>query len=135
MWLKISNNYSPNFSIPKRKAKMIKFIVILPLTLSMICDASVSVANGYKYKSKEYTKQQKINQGLTPNPKYTTCRLKKRIKSQITGKQACIYQGGNRTYEMMIESWCPKQYKCIYNPGQDEPSIDKVMESLRSVGK
>jgi N-acetylmuramoyl-L-alanine amidase len=28
MWLKISNNYSPNFSIPKRKAKMIKFIVI-----------------------------------------------------------------------------------------------------------
>lgn len=114
---------------------MIKFIVILPLTLSMICDASVSVANGYKYKSKEYTNQQKINQGLTPNPKYTTCRLKKRIKSQITGKQACIYQGGNRTYEMMIESWCPKQYKCIYNPGQDEPSIDKVMESLRSVGK
>jgi N-acetylmuramoyl-L-alanine amidase len=28
MWLKISNNYSPNFSIPKRKIKMIKFIVI-----------------------------------------------------------------------------------------------------------
>ena len=38
---------------------MIKFIVILPLTLSMICDASVSVANGYKYKSKEYTKAAK----------------------------------------------------------------------------
>ena len=92
-------------------------------------------ADGYTYKSKEYTSQQKINQGLTPNPKYTTCRIKKRIKSQITGKQACIYQGGNKTYEMMIESWCPKQYKCIYNPGQDEPSIDKVMESLRSVGK
>jgi N-acetylmuramoyl-L-alanine amidase len=28
MRLKISNNYSPNFSIPKRKNKMIKFIVI-----------------------------------------------------------------------------------------------------------
>ena len=28
MSLKISNNYSPNFSIPKRKNKMIKFIVI-----------------------------------------------------------------------------------------------------------
>ena len=28
MRLKISNNYSPNFSIPKRKTKMIKFIVI-----------------------------------------------------------------------------------------------------------
>ena len=92
-------------------------------------------ADSYTYKPKEYTTKQKINQGITPNPKYTTCRLKKRIKSQTTGKQACIYQGGNRTYEMMIESWCPKQYKCIYNPGQDEPSIDKVMESLRSVGK
>ena len=37
---------------------MIKYIVLLPLTLSMICDASVSIADGYKYKSKEYTKQQ-----------------------------------------------------------------------------
>ena len=92
-------------------------------------------ADSYTYKPKEYTTKQKINQGITPNPKYTTCRLKKRIKSQTTGKQACIYQGGNRTYEMMIESWCPKQYKCIYNPNQDEPNIDKVMESLRSVAK
>ena len=92
-------------------------------------------ADSYTYKPKEYTNKQKINQGITPNPKYTTCRLKKRIKSQTTGKQACIYQGGNRTYEMMIESWCPKQYKCIYNPNQDEPNIDKVMESLRSVAK
>jgi len=92
-------------------------------------------ASGYTYKPKAYTNQQKINKGLTPNPKYTTCRLKKRIKSQITGLQACIYQGGNKTYEMMIENFCPKQYKCIYNPGQSEPNIDDVMESLRSVGK
>lgn len=92
-------------------------------------------ASGYTYKPKAYTNQQKINKGLTPTPKYTTCRLKKRIKSQITGLQACIYQGGNKTYEMMIENFCPKQYKCIYNPGQNEPNIDDVMESLRSVGK
>ena len=92
-------------------------------------------ASGYTYKPKGYTNQQKIHQGLTPTPKYTTCRLKKRIKSQITGKQACIYQGGNKTYEMMIENFCPKQYKCIYNPNQKEPNIDDVMESLRSVGK
>ena len=48
---------------------------------------------------------------------------------------ACIYIGNNKTYEMMIESWCPKQYKCIYNPNGEEPDIDKVMESLRSIAK
>ena len=114
---------------------MTKYMVILPLTLSMLCNSDVSFADGYKYKPKAYTKQQLKHQGLTPNPKYTTCRLKKRIKSQITGKQACIYQGGNKTYELMIESWCPRQYKCLYDPGQEPPNIDKVMESLRSVGK
>ena len=62
-------------------------------------------------------------------------KLWKIVKSQITGQQACIYQGGNKTYELMIESWCPRQYKCLYDPGQEPPNIDKVMESLRSVGK
>ena len=28
MWLKITNNYSPNFSLPKRSHKKIKYIVI-----------------------------------------------------------------------------------------------------------
>jgi len=55
--------------------------------------------------------------------------------SKITKKQACIYQGGNRTFEMMIEKNCPKQYKCLYNPNGEEPDIDKVMESLRSITK
>ena len=45
------------------------------------------------------------------------------------------YQGGNKTFEMMIERNCPKQYKCIYNPNGEEPDIDKVMESLRSIAK
>jgi len=92
-------------------------------------------AFAYEYKSKDYTRQQKIWQGKIQERKYTTCRLKKIVKSQITGQQACIYQGGNKTFEMMIERNCPKQYKCIYNPNGEEPSIDKVMESLRSIAK
>ena len=88
----------------------------------------------YEYKSKSYTKQQLLNQGKGKVVKYTTCRLKKRITSKYTKKKACIYQGGNKTYEFMIESWCPKQYKCVYNPNGQEPDIDKVMESLRSIG-
>ena len=92
-------------------------------------------AFAYEYKSKDYTRQQKIWQGKIQERKYTTCRLKKIVKSQITGQQACIYQGGNKTFEMMIERNCPKQYKCIYNPNGEEPDIDKVMESLRSIAK
>ena len=92
-------------------------------------------AFAYEYKSKDYTRQQKIWQGKVQEKKYTTCRLKKIVKSQITGEQACIYQGGNKTFEMMIEKNCPKQYKCIYNPNGEEPNIDKVMESLRSIAK
>lgn len=92
-------------------------------------------AFAYEYKGKDYTRQQKIWQGKIQEKKYTTCRLKKIVKSQITGQQACIYQGGNKTFEMMIERNCPKQYKCIYNPDGEEPDIDKVMESLRSIAK
>ncbi len=84
---------------------------------------------------KDYTYSQKVWQGKITEKKYTTCRLKKRITSKYTKKKACIYQGGNKTYELMIESWCPKQYKCVYNPNGQEPDIDKVMESLRSIGK
>ena len=92
-------------------------------------------AFAYGYKSRDYTRQQKIWQGKIQEKKYTTCRLKKIVKSQITGQQACIYQGGNKTFEMMIERNCPKQYKCYYNPNGEEPDIDKVMESLRSIAK
>ena len=34
---------------------------------------------------------------------------------------------------MMIETWCPTKYKCVYDPNGQEPDIDKVMESLRSI--
>jgi len=92
-------------------------------------------ARAYEYKSKSYTKQQLLNQGIVDKKKYTTCRLKKRVTSRYTDKRACIYQGGNKTFTMMIETWCPKKYKCVYNPNGEEPDIDKVMESLRSIGK
>ena len=85
--------------------------------------------------SKPYTKQQKINSGIDEKKKYTTCRLKKQIKSRYTGRQACIYEGGNKTYELMYENNCPKQFKCQYNPWTKEPNIDDVMDSLNSIKK
>jgi hypothetical protein len=93
-----------------------------------------SYADDYKYVPKPYTKQQLENQGKIKKKKYTTCRLKKRIMSK-TGQMACIYIGNNQTYEMMIESWCPKQYKCIYNPWGKEPNIDDVINSLNNATK
>ena len=87
----------------------------------------------YEYKPRDYTKKQKIWQGQIQEKKYTTCRLKKRITSKYTNKKACIYEGGNKTFTMMIETWCPRKYKCVYDPNGTEPDIDKVMDSLRSI--
>ena len=91
-------------------------------------------ADGKIYNApKDYTYSQKVWQGKIKEKKYTTCRLKKRITSKYTNKRACIYEGGNKTFTMMIETWCPKKYKCLYDPNGTEPDIDKVMESLRSI--
>ena len=84
---------------------------------------------------KDYTYKQKVWQGKIIEKKFTTCRLKRRITSKYTNKKACIYEGGNKTFTMMIESWCPKKYKCVYDPNGQEPDIDKVMDSLRSITK
>ena len=85
---------------------------------------------------KNYTHQQKINRGTSASKKiYTTCRLLKRIKSRTTGRQACIYQGGNKTYTLMYEDNCPRQYKCVYQPWGKEPNIDDVVDSLNSIKK
>ena len=59
----------------------------------------------------------------------------KRIKSRTTGRQACIYQGGNKTYTLMYEDKCPRQYKCKYQPWGKEPNIDDVVNSLNSIKK
>jgi len=92
-------------------------------------------ADTYKYTPKSYTKQQQIHQGLITKKKYTTCRLKRILKSRHTGKQACIYLGGNKTYTLMYEELCPKSYKCVYNPNSKEPNIDDVISSLKNAVK
>ena len=91
---------------------------------------------GVKAFAKEYTYDQKVRQGLIKEPKMTTCRLMK--QKVFKDKMACIYRGANKTYEMEftdIRIGCPKQYLCVHNPNGNEPSIDKVMESLRSIAK
>ena len=85
--------------------------------------------------SENWTQQQKLRKGLIDNKKYTTCRLKKRVKSKYTGRQACIYQGGNETYTLMYEENCPKQYQCVYDPGGIEPNIDDIIDSLNNATK
>lgn len=105
-------------------------VFILLLVLGLKAFASELA---YEYKPRDYTKRQKIWQGQIQEKKYTTCRLKKRITSKYTNKKACIYEGGNKTFTMMIETWCPKKYKCVYDPNGTEPDIDKVMDSLRSI--
>lgn len=84
---------------------------------------------------KQYTRDQQLRQRTREEKKYTTCRLKKMIKSRVTSRQACIYEGGNKTFTLMYENKCPKQYKCVYNPNQKEPNIDSVIESLNSIKK
>ena len=86
--------------------------------------------------SKDWTEQQKIWQKLVTKPVYVTCRLKS--QKVWKNKMACIYEGANKTYEMEftdIRIGCPKQYKCLHNPNSKEPSIDDVMDSLRSIAK
>ena len=98
--------------------------------------SSKAYGDGYTYKSKKYTKQQKIHQGMIKKNVYVTCRLKK--QKVFKEKMACIYEGANKTYELEftdVRVGCPKQYKCLHNPNSKEPSIDKVMESLRSIAK
>tara|TARA_X000001382_G_scaffold102114_1_gene76847 strand:- start:730 stop:1503 length:774 start_codon:yes stop_codon:yes gene_type:complete len=85
---------------------------------------------------KDYTRQQKIQRGEIVLPTMTTCRLMK--QKVFKDKMACIYQGANKTYELEftdVHIGCPRKYKCVLNPNGKEPSIDKVMESLRSIAK
>jgi hypothetical protein len=83
---------------------------------------------------KNLTKQQKINQGIDIKPKMTLCRLKKRVKTK-SGEEVCIYEGGNKTFEMAIENRCPRSYQCEYNPHGAEPNIDSVIDSLNDAVK
>ena len=108
---------------------MIKYLGLLILIPTLAIAGAKTIGG-----KKDYTRQQKIQRGDIIEKKFTTCRLKKILKSR-SGKQACIYQGGNKTYELMYEDNCPKQYKCHYNPNSTEPNIDIVMDSLNQIGK
>jgi len=95
-----------------------------------------SKADGYKYQPKDLTRQQKINNGTIIRPIMTTCRLKKR--KVYKDKMACIYQGAQKTFTLDftdLANGCPRNYKCVLDPNGSEPSIDSVMESLRSIAK
>ena len=95
-----------------------------------------SKADGYKYQPKDLTRQQKINNGTIIRPIMTTCRLKKR--KVYKDKMACIYQGAQKTFTLDftdLANGCPRKYKCVLDPNGSEPSIDSVMESLRSIAK
>lgn len=117
---------------------MIKLLVIFALLINTPVVAKIwgncETCNLPK-PSENYTDRQKILKGLKDKKIYTTCRLKKRVKSRHTGRQACIYQGGNKTFTLMYEENCPSQYRCLYNPGSKEPNIDDIIDSLNTVGK
>ena len=113
---------------------VLMYIVCVSIIYASVGIMMKAYAGGKMYNApKDYTYKQKVWQGKITEKKYTTCRLKKRITSKFSNKRACIYEGGNKTFTMMIEVWCPKKYKCVYDPNGQEPDIDKVMESLRSI--
>ena len=111
--------------------------IIIGLLFAMIVFGVKAFAKGKIYNApKDYTRNQKLNNGTIKPPKMTICRLKK--QQVFKDKMACIYQGANATFELEftdIRVGCPKQYRCVFNPNGEEPSIDKVMESLRSIAK
>ena len=109
------------------------FCVLAVLIISIVLSLK---AFAYDYQSKDYTRKQKIHQGKIIEPVMTTCRLMKR--KVFKDKMACVYIGAQKTYELEftdISVGCPRKYKCKLNPNGKEPSIDKVMESLRSIAE
>tara|TARA_X000001316_G_C921585_1_gene36071 strand:+ start:518 stop:1261 length:744 start_codon:yes stop_codon:yes gene_type:complete len=104
-------------------------VVIISIVLSL-------KAFAYDYQSRDYTRQQKIQQGKIIEPVMTTCRLMQ--QKVFKDKMACIYIGAQKTYELEftdISVGCPRKYKCKLNPNGKKPNIDQVMESLRGIAK
>ena len=86
--------------------------------------------------AKGYTYQQKVNQGIIKEPKYTMCLRKKMVA--FKNGLACIYQGAGKTFEIEFTDksiGCPRKYKCVYNPNSKEPNINDVMKSLKDAVK
>jgi tetrahydromethanopterin S-methyltransferase subunit G len=107
--------------------------LVLVIGVMLLALASVFSSKAY---GKELTYQQKVNQGIIKEPKYTMCLRKKMIAYK--GGLACIYQGAGKTFEIEftdVQTSCPRKYKCVYNPNGTEPNIDDVMKSLRDIAK
>ena len=83
-----------------------KTLIILLLSTTLAVAGAKTIGS-----KKDYTRQQKIQNGTIVEKKYTTCRLKKILQSR-SGDQACVYEGGNKTFELMFDNNCPKQFKC-----------------------
>jgi len=113
--------------------EVIKWVAYGFIIIGLILGLTIVAVKVY---AKDYTRNQKINNGTLSVPKMTTCRLKK--QKVFKDKMACIYVGAQKTYELEftdIHVGCPRNYQCVFNPNGQEPSIDKVMESLRSIAK
>jgi len=109
---------------------IVLFIVIILLF------ATIAIIWNKRANAKDYTRQQKIQKGIIVLPTMTTCRLKKR--KVYKDKLACIYQGAQKTFTLDftdLANGCPRKYKCVLDPNGKEPSIDSVMESLRSIAQ
>ena len=85
-------------------------------------------------KSNKYSLEQEYRKGIREKPKYTWCRLKKRVRAK-SGPEACIYEGNNQTFELIVDFNCPKNIQCKYNPGGTEPNIDDVVDGLNDAFK
>jgi len=116
------------------------FLVLITggFLLLLVSVFTKSHAKGKMYNApKDYTRNQKLNNGTIQPPLLTTCRLKK--LKVYKDKIACIYEGANSKFTLDfadLRVGCPKQFRCQYKRLNDkEPSIDQVMESLRSIAK
>ena len=112
-------------------------LIIGGFLLLLVSVFTKSQAKGKIYNApKDYTRQQKINNGTIILPTMTLCRLK--TQKVYKDKMACIYVGAQKTYEMEftdVRIGCPKQYKCVVNKNSSIPSIADVMKSLRDIAK
>jgi len=109
---------------------------IFLFTVIILLFATVAIIWNKRANAKDYTRQQKIQKGIIVLPTMTTCRLKKR--KVYKDKMACIYQGAQKTFTLDftdLANGCPRKYQCVLDPNSKEPSIDSVMESLRSIAK
>ena len=117
-------------------------IFTICITLILFCPTNSPLASGKMYepkgnkkiygKPKQLTRQQKIQQGIIILDKMTLCRLKKRVKTK-SGQEVCIYEGGNKTFQMVVEYSCPRSFQCKYEPNSKEPNIDSVIDSLNEI--